>query len=159
MKMRLGQEAALALRDAETCMNIGRAFMRVDCGLAYAEHNLRKTQKEIDLADVSTGIFTAAKSADGLKRLAPPEMVGRIDSFIKTATSLNNDVRKRWVAPPKDEKTKKPGPKEPFTKYDFESLKARTEKLRTVADEVWASMRGLCVEKPVMPQSMVQPGR
>lgn len=159
MKMRLGQEAAQAVRDAEECLNIGRAYTRVDCGLAYAEYTLRKVQKKVDLDDVSTGIHTAARSAEGLKKIAPPETHKAIDAFINNATNVNKMVRQKWIAPPKDPVTKKPRSKEPFTEREFKSLQTETENLRIKANEIFASMRGLCTFKPVVPQPAVSPAR
>ena len=139
MRMTLGEKAAKAAKDSQECVTLGRAATRVDCALSYAEYELHKPLlAKIDVNDVSAGFHTSAESAKELLRLSlPKEIHSRVEEYSKEATKTNADFRKKWVGKGA----------QPFDAEAVRLAQGQAKTLRAKANEIWASVRGLCMDK------------
>lgn len=138
MRMTLGDKALKALKDSESCVNLGRAATRVDCALSYAEFALHKTLlAKIDPNDVSAGLHTSAESAKDLLRFnLPSDMHKAIEEYSKKATKTNADFRKKWIGKGA----------QPFDAAAVRLVQEQAKALREKANGIWASVRGLCMD-------------
>jgi hypothetical protein len=111
----------------------------VDCALSYAEFELRKPLlAKIDPTDVSAGLHTTAESAKDLLQLRlPPDVHAAVEEYSKQAAKTNADFRKKWVGKGA----------QPFDAEAVRLAQGQAKALRTRADAIWASVRGLCMDK------------
>jgi len=139
MRMTLGEKAAKAARDSQACVTLGRAATRIDCALSYAEYALHKNLlAKIDPNDVSAGFHTSAESAKDLLRLGlPPEIHTAVEEYSKKASKTNADFRKKWVGKGA----------QPFDAEAVRLAQGQAKALRAQADGIWASVRGLCMDR------------
>lgn len=139
MKVTLGEKAAKAVKDSQECVSLGRAATRVDCALSYAEYALHKPLlAKIDPNDVSAGLHTSAESAKDLLRLSlPPAVHTAVEEYSKQAAKTNADFRKKWVGKGA----------QPFDAEAVRLAQGQAKALRARADAIWASVRGLCLDR------------